>query len=154
MESEGIWRSHEVKEISLLNYPNRLNNRNMKRRSMCPRISGILLSESINESDSGAGGFDGVFCLGYQSPRNEHGNLHICRSTDDSSYFYPYRISYMWYSPIGFVTSTIIGYAASYVLRFFFKEESIEMDPDLLVPFLASRLRRKRELETREHSGN
>ncbi|XP_046609714.1 putative sodium-dependent multivitamin transporter isoform X1 [Neodiprion virginianus] len=64
-------------------------------------------------------------------------------STGDSSYFYLYRISYMWYCPMGCLVSMICGYIASHVLRLFFKEESTELNPDLLVPGLSSRLRRK-----------
>ncbi|XP_048505782.1 putative sodium-dependent multivitamin transporter isoform X2 [Athalia rosae] len=72
-------------------------------------------------------------------------NVTRAQSTGDSSDFYLYRISYMWYCPLGFLTSTIFGLIASYLLRFIFKEETVELDPDLLVPFLASRLRKRRE---------
>lgn len=70
-------------------------------------------------------------------------NVTRAQSTGDSSYFYLYRISYMWYCPLGFLTSLIFGFVASHVLRIFFKEEAIQMNPDLLVPPLASRLRRR-----------
>ncbi|XP_043283569.1 putative sodium-dependent multivitamin transporter [Venturia canescens] len=64
------------------------------------------------------------------------------RNLDDSDYFYLYRISYQLYTPIGTLTTLIFGYVASIAVRCFSKTTS-EVDPDLLTPYLAARIRKK-----------
>ncbi|CAL7942190.1 unnamed protein product [Xylocopa violacea] len=62
----------------------------------------------------------------------------------DSSYFYLYRISYMWYCPLGFLMTFIIGLFLSFCLRRIFKKQKVELDPDLFFPITAKRIRRRR----------
>ncbi|XP_076236183.1 putative sodium-dependent multivitamin transporter [Calliopsis andreniformis] len=75
------------------------------------------------------------------------------QSTGDSSYLYLYRISYMWYCPLGFVMTVIMGLLLSYCWKLIFKEESVELDPDLYFPIIGNRIRRRRQhiLETNEN---
>lgn len=69
---------------------------------------------------------------------------------DESSYFYLYRISYMWYVVIGFFVALIVGYATSFVLEYFGKEGEIKIytdntrmfyNTDLFSPPIAKRLK-------------
>ncbi|RLU20042.1 hypothetical protein DMN91_006648, partial [Ooceraea biroi] len=64
---------------------------------------------------------------------------------DPSSYFYLYRISYLWYNPIGLTITLVVGYVASLVVRVIQRKTNIEHDPSLFVPFLAARIRRRRQ---------
>ncbi|XP_046741740.1 putative sodium-dependent multivitamin transporter isoform X2 [Diprion similis] len=64
---------------------------------------------------------------------------------DDSvSYFYLYRISHMWYSAIGFLVTFLVGLLVSNVGRIVMKEEQPELDPDLFIPWVADRIRKRR----------
>lgn len=65
------------------------------------------------------------------------------RSQGDDSYFYLYRISYMWYSPLGFLIVVVVGWAASWILRWIFKEDPADVDPLLLSPIVASGVQKK-----------
>ncbi|XP_046736678.1 putative sodium-dependent multivitamin transporter [Diprion similis] len=62
----------------------------------------------------------------------------------DSSYFYLYRISYMWYAPLGFIVSVVIGLAVSTLIGLLSKKTPREIDPDLFTPLVAKRVRRRR----------
>ncbi|KAG5308544.1 SC5A8 protein, partial [Pseudoatta argentina] len=66
------------------------------------------------------------------------------KSTGDSSYFYLYRISYMWYSPLGFLITFILGLIISNISRLFFKKQNDELDTNLFFPVLARRIRYRR----------
>ncbi|XP_026670973.1 putative sodium-dependent multivitamin transporter [Ceratina calcarata] len=70
------------------------------------------------------------------------------RSSD--SYFYLYRISYMWYCPLGSAISFLVGWIASWISNLKFGKESRELEPDLFVSILAKELRRKRLKNTNE----
>ncbi|XP_012281993.1 putative sodium-dependent multivitamin transporter isoform X2 [Orussus abietinus] len=62
---------------------------------------------------------------------------------DGSSYFYLYRISYMWYCPLGFLMCLLIGLLASRILRWaHYSRDPEDLDPDLFVPAIASRMRK------------
>ncbi|XP_012541878.1 putative sodium-dependent multivitamin transporter [Monomorium pharaonis] len=63
----------------------------------------------------------------------------------ESSYFYLYRISYLWYNPMGLTITLIVGYVASITVRLIQGGNNIEHDPSLFVPFLAARIRRRRQ---------
>ncbi|XP_047361568.1 putative sodium-dependent multivitamin transporter isoform X1 [Vespa velutina] len=63
--------------------------------------------------------------------------------TNQKSYFYLYRVSYMWYCPLGFLSSLLIGWIVSWVTRMIFKEEEILMDPQLFTPIIASRVHKR-----------
>lgn len=69
------------------------------------------------------------------------------RHVDDSSYFYLYRVSYIWYNPLGFLITLIVGYVTSLITSRIFHKDAREPDPSLFVPFLASRIRRRRQNE-------
>ncbi|XP_075971623.1 putative sodium-dependent multivitamin transporter isoform X2 [Anticarsia gemmatalis] len=68
--------------------------------------------------------------------------------TNPSDYFYPYRISYMWTSPMGFVWVIVVGSIISLLWR---QQQPWERagqshpDPALFTPPLAKRLRAKFE---------
>lgn len=65
--------------------------------------------------------------------------------TDDDSFFYLYGISYLWYGPLGFLVCAIVGVVVSLTSRLVLKDEPSELDTNLFVPFLASRIARRRE---------
>ncbi|XP_050591200.1 putative sodium-dependent multivitamin transporter [Bombus affinis] len=66
-------------------------------------------------------------------------------SVNDSSYFYLYRISYMWYNPLGLTITLIVGYVTSLITNKIFYKNAREPEPNLFFPFLAARIRRRRE---------
>ncbi|XP_012280969.1 putative sodium-dependent multivitamin transporter [Orussus abietinus] len=68
--------------------------------------------------------------------------------TDNESYFYLYRISYMWYAPLGFLITIIVGLVVSNLVYLCSGRERVECDPDLFFPFVSTRLRRKLRLNT------
>ncbi|XP_014207490.2 putative sodium-dependent multivitamin transporter [Copidosoma floridanum] len=71
-------------------------------------------------------------------------------STEDSAYFYLYRISYMWYSVIGFVGTFVVGFVASCIYRCFVAADDNEkkrLDPDLFFPVIASRIRHRHQMQ-------
>ncbi|KAF7410553.1 hypothetical protein HZH68_004934 [Vespula germanica] len=65
---------------------------------------------------------------------------------DDTSYFYLYRISYMWYAPLGFLITVIVGLLVSNVVRCMFRRTQKELDPNLFFPVIGKRLRKKQSL--------
>ncbi|OXU26138.1 hypothetical protein TSAR_003324 [Trichomalopsis sarcophagae] len=73
--------------------------------------------------------------------------LLISEPQGDSSYFYLYRISYIWYSAIGFVITMFIGIVISYLTRAMCKKEDDELDPDLFFPFIAKRMRKRMQFQ-------
>ncbi|XP_015517323.1 putative sodium-dependent multivitamin transporter isoform X1 [Neodiprion pinetum] len=62
----------------------------------------------------------------------------------DSSSFYLYRISYMWYAPLGLVVSVVVGLAVSSLVHLVRKKHLPELNPDLFTPLVAKRIRRRR----------
>ncbi|XP_020278317.1 putative sodium-dependent multivitamin transporter [Pseudomyrmex gracilis] len=64
---------------------------------------------------------------------------------DPSSYFYLYRISYLWYNPIGLTITLVVGYIASLIVQRIQRGNNIEHDPSLFVPFVAARIKRRRQ---------
>ncbi|KAI4497491.1 hypothetical protein M0802_007502 [Mischocyttarus mexicanus] len=65
---------------------------------------------------------------------------------DNNHYFYLYRISYMWYAPLGFLITFIIGLLISNIIRCISKKTQKELDPDLFFPIIGKRLSNKRSL--------
>ncbi|XP_043283568.1 putative sodium-dependent multivitamin transporter [Venturia canescens] len=63
----------------------------------------------------------------------------------EKEYFYLYRISYMWYTPIGFLCTIVLGFALSVLIRKLSKNTIVEPEPDLFTPIVAARMRRRRE---------
>ncbi|XP_053973012.1 putative sodium-dependent multivitamin transporter [Hylaeus volcanicus] len=71
-------------------------------------------------------------------------NLHLdTLQTHDESYFYLYRVSYMWYCPLGSVSTFLVGWIASWIVNLITREESKELDPNLFIPIIASRMRKE-----------
>nr|XP_012135725.1 PREDICTED: putative sodium-dependent multivitamin transporter isoform X2 [Megachile rotundata]XP_012135726.1 PREDICTED: putative sodium-dependent multivitamin transporter isoform X2 [Megachile rotundata]XP_012135728.1 PREDICTED: putative sodium-dependent multivitamin transporter isoform X2 [Megachile rotundata]XP_012135729.1 PREDICTED: putative sodium-dependent multivitamin transporter isoform X2 [Megachile rotundata] len=81
-----------------------------------------------------------------------HLDTQFSQPSGDSSYLYLYRISYMWYSPLGFVITFVIGLFLSFCLNHMLKKPKVELDLNLYFPVVANRIRRKRRepLETSE----
>ncbi|XP_043277279.1 putative sodium-dependent multivitamin transporter [Venturia canescens] len=73
------------------------------------------------------------------------GNITRRAIQEETSYFYLYQISYMWYCPLGFLLCLVIGYLVSRITQFVLKEEPAELDSNLFTPFLASRITERRE---------
>ncbi|KAJ8687394.1 hypothetical protein QAD02_023188 [Eretmocerus hayati] len=74
-------------------------------------------------------------------------------SPSDTDYFYLYRISYIWYSAIGFTFTFVVGLVVSYLSKFFRSKVESELDPDLFFPFISERIRSKRQKKS-EINGN
>ena len=82
-------------------------------------------------------------------------NLHFQNGeSNDDSYFYLYRISYMWYCPIGSVLSFVAGWIFSWIFDRISKEERKELNPDLFTPILASIVRKRRSKNMNEFHSN
>ncbi|XP_076230903.1 putative sodium-dependent multivitamin transporter [Calliopsis andreniformis] len=84
----------------------------------------------------------------YAELANSHFNS---QQSNDDSYFYLYRISYMWYCPIGSVLSFAVGWILSWISNLILNEEPKELEPNLFTPFLASILRKKRLKNSSEY---
>ncbi|XP_059052790.1 putative sodium-dependent multivitamin transporter [Achroia grisella] len=73
-----------------------------------------------------------------------NGTLNVFPESDPDDYFYLYRVSYMWTSPLGFVWVLVVGSAVSALWR---QQQPWERagrkhpDPALFTPPLAARLR-------------
>jgi hypothetical protein len=65
----------------------------------------------------------------------------LFRSTGDSSYFYLYRISYMWYSVLGFLITFMLGLLVSALSRAINGSRNANLDPNLFFPMIARRIR-------------
>ncbi|EGI69871.1 Putative sodium-dependent multivitamin transporter [Acromyrmex echinatior] len=63
------------------------------------------------------------------------------KSNNDSSYFYLYRISYMWYSLLGFLITFLVGLLISNLSRLFTQNQNSELDTNLFFPVIARRIR-------------
>ncbi|EZA62320.1 hypothetical protein DMN91_010630 [Ooceraea biroi] len=72
---------------------------------------------------------------------------NFSRSTGDSSYFYLYRISYMWYSVLGFLITFILGLLVSMLSRAINKKQTVDLDPNLFFPVIARRMRSKQSAD-------
>lgn len=69
------------------------------------------------------------------------------RKSDD--YLYMYRVSYMWYAPIGFLMTFIFGLGLSYCLNRIYKEPKVGLDTNLFFPLIGERIRhRNREISS------
>ncbi|XP_011693528.1 PREDICTED: putative sodium-dependent multivitamin transporter [Wasmannia auropunctata] len=72
-------------------------------------------------------------------------NFNSTVQPDQSSYFYLYRISYLWYNPIGLTITLTVGYVASIIVRLIQGGNDIEHDPSLFMPIVARRIKRRRQ---------
>ncbi|XP_076169281.1 putative sodium-dependent multivitamin transporter isoform X2 [Ptiloglossa arizonensis] len=63
---------------------------------------------------------------------------------ENANDFYLYRISYILYNPMGLVITLFVGYLTSLAAKRIFYKNAREPDTNLFVPFLASRIRRRR----------
>ncbi|KAK2585882.1 hypothetical protein KPH14_010471 [Odynerus spinipes] len=54
------------------------------------------------------------------------------------------RISYIWYPAIGFNTTVTVGYLISLIVKKF-TQDTREPDPNLFTPFVAARIRKRRQ---------
>ncbi|XP_043800722.1 putative sodium-dependent multivitamin transporter isoform X1 [Apis laboriosa] len=82
----------------------------------------------------------------------ESSNLHFeYQQSNNDSYFYLYRISYMWYCPLGSVLSFGVGWIFSWISNLILNEEPQDIDPDLFTPILASKLHKKRLKNSNEY---
>ncbi|KAL3283629.1 hypothetical protein HHI36_006768 [Cryptolaemus montrouzieri] len=64
----------------------------------------------------------------------------IERSTEETQYFWLYRISYLYQGVFGFLCTVIIGYIASMIFTKNANEEKAVKNPDLFVPPLSRKL--------------
>ncbi|XP_049537908.1 putative sodium-dependent multivitamin transporter [Anopheles darlingi] len=72
--------------------------------------------------------------------------------SDDSGYFYLYRLSYMWFSVLGYIVTFIVGYGTSLVLRWrgaqgteriYLDENQIAYNTELFSPPIARRMKQR-----------
>lgn len=70
--------------------------------------------------------------------------------TNKDSIFYLYRLSYMWYCPLGFLSSLLIGWIVSWLIEtiFFKKKEKIVIDLRLLTPIVALSIQKRNTRKT------
>ncbi|XP_011704411.1 PREDICTED: putative sodium-dependent multivitamin transporter [Wasmannia auropunctata] len=73
---------------------------------------------------------------------------NFSKSTGDSSYFYLYRISNMWYSPLGFLITFLLGLLVSNLSHLFIKNQNDQLDINLFFPVVARRIHSKRRNKT------
>lgn len=59
----------------------------------------------------------------------------------------------MWYCPIGSIISFLVGWISSWISNVILGEKPQDVDPDLLIPILAARQRR-RQLENKKEFRN
>ncbi|OAD54198.1 Putative sodium-dependent multivitamin transporter [Eufriesea mexicana] len=76
----------------------------------------------------------------YEGSSNLHNEY---QQSNNDSYFYLYRISYMWYCPLGSIISFLLGWISSWISNLILGEKPQDVDPDLLIPILAARQRRR-----------
>ncbi|XP_011642331.1 putative sodium-dependent multivitamin transporter [Pogonomyrmex barbatus] len=77
-----------------------------------------------------------------------YSNLHYENQLEEEeSYFYLYRISYMWYCPLGFLLTIITGWIVSWITNCFLKGDLIEIDPILFSPIVAGRIQKRKEAD-------
>ncbi|XP_066602044.1 putative sodium-dependent multivitamin transporter [Prorops nasuta] len=72
------------------------------------------------------------------------------QEVNDSSYFYLYRISYMWYCPIGFFLAYFVGLIVSYLSRCILGNKMTDLDPNLFFPIFGKRIERRQERAAEE----
>ncbi|XP_014607608.1 PREDICTED: putative sodium-dependent multivitamin transporter [Polistes canadensis] len=101
-----------------------------------PKVSGITLPMSID-------GCDNSTLMMFNKTIGLNSTL-----SNDSNVPYLNRISYIWYPVIGFVMTVIIGYLSSLIINKFIKDRR-EPDPNLFTPFVAARIKRRRQDEQR-----
>uniref|UniRef100_A0A6M2DZL7 Putative sodium-dependent multivitamin transporter n=1 Tax=Xenopsylla cheopis TaxID=163159 RepID=A0A6M2DZL7_XENCH len=68
------------------------------------------------------------------------------KSDNDSDYFYLYRLSYLWYSVLGFLVTFVVGALMSVLyesIRLESRPDYMHLDPNLFSPPFARRVRRK-----------
>jgi len=51
----------------------------------------------------------------------------------------------MWYCPLGFFLAVTIGWLTSWITRWIFQEDQIEIDPSLFSPIVANRVKKRQE---------
>ncbi|XP_050576039.1 putative sodium-dependent multivitamin transporter [Bombus affinis] len=62
-------------------------------------------------------------------------NLHFeYQQNNNDSYFYLYRISYMWYCPLGSLISFVVGWISSWILNLISRKESKNTQSELFTP--------------------
>lgn len=66
----------------------------------------------------------------------------------EEHYMYLYRISYMYYIVIGFVTTVLVTLVAS----LFFESNVNKLDPKLFFPTVSKRLERRVKATSKKHS--
>ncbi|XP_011699610.1 PREDICTED: putative sodium-dependent multivitamin transporter [Wasmannia auropunctata] len=79
---------------------------------------------------------------------------NFSKSTGDSSYFYLYRISSLWYPPIGFLITFLLGMLVSNLSGLFIKNQNNELDINLFFPVIARRIcsRRRNDIAIEKSS--
>ncbi|XP_018354072.1 PREDICTED: putative sodium-dependent multivitamin transporter isoform X1 [Trachymyrmex septentrionalis] len=70
--------------------------------------------------------------------------MNFSKNNSDSSYFYLYRISYMWYSLLGFLITFLVGLLISNLSRLFIQNQNSQLDTNLFFPVIARRIRCRR----------
>lgn len=68
--------------------------------------------------------------------------------TDDAQFFYLYRISYMWYAPLGVLITLFLGWFVSNLSQWIGWDSQPHLDPDLFFPFVAKRIIKRRDYVT------
>ncbi|KAI4502768.1 hypothetical protein M0802_001812 [Mischocyttarus mexicanus] len=81
------------------------------------------------------------------------------KTTNKDSIFYLYRLSYMWYCPLGFLSSLLIGWIISWLTETILeknKDNKIPININLFTPIIASRIQKRineKQLTTNDRGG-
>lgn len=67
--------------------------------------------------------------------------------TGEEKFFFLYRISYMWYAPLGLLITVVIGWVASHVTKYLCNQEEMYVNPSLFFPCVANRIRKREQRE-------
>lgn len=91
-------------------------------------------------------------CSATSAPPISTTSIFIKGNATEIEYFWLYKISYMWYAPLGFFTVLIVGWIVSVVLdsfglggepKIFSDENKTIINADLFTPPLAKRIRER-----------
>lgn len=64
---------------------------------------------------------------------------------DEESFSYINRLSFLWFTSIGWICAIILGLIMSFITNALSKTSQKPSDPRLFTPFVAARIRRRNE---------
>ncbi|EFN89062.1 putative sodium-dependent multivitamin transporter [Harpegnathos saltator] len=74
-------------------------------------------------------------------------SIPVLQNVSENSYPYLYRISYMWYCPLGFLITFVVGLVVSNLFHLCNKNQNDDLDLKLFFPLVARRIRYRRSTD-------